>query len=66
MGDEQTDGGEDDIDGGDERDTKYLWEPNKMSKSVDNLRDGSEKSWGPTKYDKSNHPLSIMVSSSIN
>jgi len=45
LGDEQTDGGEDDIDGGDERATKYLWEQNKkISQSVDNLSDRSEKS----------------------
>ena len=54
---------EDETDGTDDRDTKYLFKKKeRMSRSVESLK-VNQGHWGLTEYKKSNHPLSIMVGS---
>lgn len=59
---------EDETDGTDDRDTKYLFKKKeRMSRSVESLKVNppqSHEHWGLAEYKKSNHPLSIMVGSS--
>jgi len=54
--------GEDDTDGRDEIEKEHLGDQDMKSQSTDTLDDiDTGESWGPTDYNKSNHPLSIMV-----